>query len=210
MRSIILAASLVLATAASAAEPAPAAGAPAAAVQPSAWELDAFVGYGQIAFPWPDTQSMTWWNGGPAFALSVAYRGPHFTHPFIDISYVPILSSGQYTYVTGTNASSYASNSLYGLGFIIGPGWDVDWFRARVGLGLYNVTSSSTVNGVTSTASAMSIGFLVSAAALVWRPDPFAVGVEARLAALQAPMNGIYQTSWSVGLTGRWDFVRRP
>jgi hypothetical protein len=43
---------------------------------------------------------------------------------------------------------------------------------------------------------------------MVWRPEPFALGVEARLAMLQAPTAGIYQLSWVAGLTGRWDFAR--
>src|SRR5262249_60300561 len=60
---------------------------------PQAWELDAFAGYGRLLWPWMDTASGTSGSGGPAFALTVAYRGPHFTHPFLDISYVPILST---------------------------------------------------------------------------------------------------------------------
>jgi hypothetical protein len=44
---------------------------------------------------------------------------------------------------------------------------------------------------------------------MVWRPRPFALGVEARLVALQVPTVGISQTMWELGVTGRWDFVDR-
>jgi opacity protein-like surface antigen len=206
VRAILVAAALALATVAHAADPVPAAPAPAA-VQPYAWELDAFVGYGQLAFPWPDTSSMTWWNGGAGFAVSIAYRGPHFTHPFFDISYVPVLFSGRNAYDPATNTTTFASNSLTALGFIIGPGWDIDWFRLRVGIGVYDVMVKSTVNGSTDKANVLGLGFLASAAAMVWRPEPFGLGIEARLVALQAPFNGIYQTTWQIGLSGRWDFA---
>jgi opacity protein-like surface antigen len=174
-----------------------------------AWELDAFAGYGQLAYPPMDTAGQTWSNGGPAFALTVAYRGPHFTHPFFDISYVPIISSGGSVYLPGSGpgTSTYASNSTWAWGFVLGPGWDIDWFRIRAGVGIYDVHVQTTVLGQTNTSSQLSIGFLASAGALVWRPEPFALGIEARLAALQSPTSGIYQSSWEIGLTGRWDFV---
>jgi hypothetical protein len=185
--------------------------APAAEVrEPTAWELDAFVGYGQLAWPLPDKSTLAWGNGGPAFALTVAYRGAHFTHPFFDISYVPIYSSAQYVNTIGASSIStvYATNSAAALGFVIGAGWDIDWFRLRVGLGLYDQIVKTNVSGTTNTVNQMGIGFLTTASAFVWRPDPFALGVEARLVALNFPMTGIYQSMWSVGLTGRWDFVR--
>ena len=62
--------------------------------------------------------------------------------------------------------------------------------------------------GESNTVSQFGIGFLASLGAMVWRPDSFALGVEARLVALTFPTNGIYQSMWSAGLTGRWDFVR--
>jgi hypothetical protein len=184
---------------------------PAAEVRaPTAWELDAYVGYGQLAWPMPDSSTLVWGNGGPAFALTVAYRGDHFTHPFFDISYVPIYSSGQYVNTIGSGGigTVYATNSAAALGFVIGAGWDVDWFRARVGLGLYDQIVKTNVSGDTNTVNQLGIGFLVTASAFVWRPDPFALGVEARMVALNFPMTGIYQSMWSVGLTGRWDFAR--
>ena len=205
MRALLLAFALAAATNVHAAEP-QAAPAPA---EHSAWELDAFVGYGQLAFPWPDTSAYSWWNGGPAVALSVAYRGPHFTHPFVDISWVPVLSSGKSSYMPFTNGTAATSNSSSALGLAIGPGWDIDWFRVRAGVGLYNVSVKSTVDGVSNSASALSIGFMGALAAQVWRPEPFGLGVEFRMVALQSPMNGIYQTLWQLGVTGRWDFVRK-
>jgi hypothetical protein len=54
----------------------------------------------------------------------------------------------------------------------------------------------------------MSIGFMGAVAAHVWRPEPFGLGVEFRMVALQSPTNGIYQSLWQLGVTGRWDFVR--
>jgi hypothetical protein len=208
VRAIAIAAALVLATAARGAEAQSAPPGDAPSAPPThAWELDAFVGYGQIAFPGLD-DSTAWSNGGVAFALSVAYRGPHFTHPFLDISYVPIVSSGRPVYVPGS-PTLWSDSSSYALGFILGPGWDVDWFRIRAGLGLYFVNVKSEVAGTSSSSSQATLGFLVSASALVWRPEPFALGIEVRLAPFQSPTNGIYQASWEVGLTGRWDFVRR-
>lgn len=209
MRPLALALALAATVPARAEEAAPGPAATAEGKPVRAWELDGFAGYGQLAFPTLDTQA-TWSNGGPGFALTVAYRGPHFTHPFFDVSYVPIISSGQNFYLPGSNGSAFASNSSYALGFVVGPGWDIDWFRFRVGVGLYDVVVESAVLGQTNTSSALSLGFLVSAAVLVWRPEPiFALGIEARLAALQAPTNGIYQTSWAIGLTGSWDFVHQ-
>ena len=211
MRTLALAAALLAAAAAraegTAAAPGTAAPAGAGETPRHAWELDAFVGYGQLAFPALDTTT-AWQNGGPGFALTFAYRGPHFTHPFLDLSWVPIVSSGRAVYTTGSTAPTFASNSSHALGFVLGPGWDVDWFRIRAGIGLYFVTVTSDVAGVSSTATSASLGFLVAASALVWRPEPFALGVEARLTPLQAPTSGIFQASWELGLTGRWDFVR--
>jgi hypothetical protein len=177
----------------------------------TAWEMDLFAGYGQLAFPAQDTVNVAWSNGGPAFALSFAYRGAHFTHPFVDISYIPILTSAKYVnvYVPGGPNTIYATNSSYAVGLAIGAGWDVDWFRARVGVGLYDMVVKTDVLSQPNTVSQVGIGFLASVSAMVWRPDPFAVGVEARLVALSAPTNGIYQAMWSVGLTGRWDFARK-
>ena len=205
MRALFLAAALVAATSVHAAEP-------QVAPEPaehSAWELDLFAGYGQLAFPWPDTSTFSWWNGGPAVALSVAYRGPHFTHPFLDLSWVPVLSSGSSTYVPGTNGTTTSSSSSSALGLAIGPGWDIDWFRVRAGVGLYSVSVKSTVGGVTNSTSSATIGFMGALAAQVWRPEPFGLGVELRMVALQSPASGIYESLWQVGLTGRWDFSRK-
>ena len=206
MKTIGLALALAVASAVRAEEAKP------AEQKPEAWELDAFAGYGQLAYPPMDTANQTWSNGGPGFSLTAAYRGPHFTHPFFDISYVPIVSSGRSVYLPGTGPGStaFASNATWAWGFVVGPGWDIDWFRIRAGVGAYDVLVRTTVAGQTNTSSKLTIGFLASAGALVWRPEPFAVGVEARLVALQSPFSGIYQSSWEIGLTGRWDFVHHP
>ncbi len=207
MRHLVLALALVATTAARAEEAKPAAEEKAL----QAWELDAFLGYGQLAYPGMDTSTQTWSNGGPGFALTVAYRGQHFTHPFLDVSYVPIISSGSSVYIPGSvpGTSAFASNSSWALGFMLGTGWDIDWFRLRLGIGFYNVTVETTVLDQTNSSSKATLGFLAAAGVLVWRTDPFALGLEGRLAALQAPTNGIYQASWVIGLTGRWDFSRR-
>jgi len=211
VRRFALALALVAATAARAEAPVPATSAPAPEEKtPQDWEVDLFVGYGQLAYPALDTANLGWSNGGAGFALTFAYRGPHFTHPFFDISYVPIISSGKTVYATtagGQVVTTWASNSNWAWGFVLGPGWDIDWFRFRVGVGLYDVLVKTTVGGVTNTISQFSVGFLGAASALVWRPEPFAVGVEFRMVALQMPFTGIYQSAWEAGITGRWDFV---
>jgi hypothetical protein len=213
VRTLLVTLALVASTAARAAEPATPPAPSGEKPAPWAIELDAYAGYGQLAWPALDTANQVWSNGGPAFALSVAFRGEHFTHPFLDVSYVPIMSSGQYVNVlqgaSGFAAqTTYASNSSYAIGVIVGPGFDIDWFRLRLGLGMYDVIVRTNVDGAPNTVSQVSVGFMAAASALVWRPDPFALGVEARLNALNFPLTGIYQTMWSVGLTGRWDFVR--
>ena len=207
MRPLALALALVATTAARAEEASPA----TAEKAPEIWELDAFLGYGQLAYPALDTAGQTWANGGPGFALTVAYRGPHFTHPFLDLSYVPIISSGRNVYIPGSipGGTAFASNSSWALGLVIGPGWDIEWFRLRAGVGFYSVKVQTTVLDQTNSSSKTTLGFLASAGVLVWRSDPFALGVEGRVAALEAPTNGIYQASWEVGLSGRWDFSRR-
>jgi hypothetical protein len=206
VRALLVAVAFLAATSARAESP------PAATEEQehSAWELDLFAGYGQLAFPATDTANVAWSHGGPAFALGVAYRGPHFTHPFVDVSYIPVLASEKYVEIfqPGGATTVRAKNSSFALGLAIGPGWDVDWFRIRVGVGLYDVFVTTDVLGQPNTVSQISIGFLASMAAMVWRPEPFALGVEARIVALQFPASGIYQAMWSAGLTGRWDFVR--
>ena len=206
MRYLVLAIALLAGSAARAEGP------PAAAEEKEhfAWEMDLFAGYGQLAFPATDTSNVVSSSGGPAFALSFAYRGAHFTHPFVDVSYIPILSSAKNVnvYVPGGLNTLSVNNSSYALGLAIGPGWDVDWFRVRVGVGLYDVFVKTEVNAQSNTVSQIGIGFLASLSAMVWRPDPFALGVEARMVALTFPTNGIYQAMWSAGVTGRWDFVR--
>ena len=212
MRTLLVALALTVSTGALAQAPAAAPSSPATAERGErwAWELDAYAGYGQIAWPMPDQTNMTWSNGGPAFALSVAFRGEHFTHPFFDVSYVPVYASGQYvnTFTGGAKTTTFASNSSYAIGLIVGPGFDIDWFRLRLGLGIYDTFVKTSVAGESSTISQLGVGFLVGASALLWQPDPFALGIEGRLVALQLPMTGIFQTMWSVGLTGRWDFAR--
>jgi hypothetical protein len=182
----------------------------AAPAPSSAWELDAFIGYGRLAFPTTDTADVSSANGGPGFALTAAYRGPHFTHPFFDIAYVPILSSTRQVNVFvpgGSPGTVQADNLSYAIGFVLGPGWDIDWFRLRTGVGLYDTVVKTTVNGTTNKPSSLDLGFLVTASALVWRTGVFAVGIEGRLAALQVPTVGISQTMWEIGVTGRWDFA---
>jgi hypothetical protein len=211
VRTLLVALALaVSSTALAQGAPAPQAPPPAEPKAPTAWDLDAYVGFGQLAWPMPDGSTLAWGNGGPAFALTVAYRGEHFTHPFFDISYVPIYSSGQYVNTVGNGSigTVFASNSAAALGFVVGAGWDIDWFRFRVGLGLYDQIVTTNVTGTANTVTQMGIGFMAAASALVWRPEPFALGVEARLVGLDFPLTGFYQTMWSVGLTGRWDFVR--
>jgi len=211
VRALALVAVLVATSAARAQEPVT----PSEVPTPHAWELDGFAGYGQLAWPALDTASTTWSNGNAAFALGVAYRGPHFTHPFLELSYVPIIASGAAARVTGTGEGApvitgFASNSSWAWGLALGPGWDLDRFRLRAGVGLYDLQVRTTVSGQTNTSSGIHIGFLAAASAMVWQPDPFALGLEARLVALQAPTAGIYQSMWQVGVTGRWDFVRVP
>ena len=172
------------------------------------WELDLFAGYGQLAWPALDTTNTHWSNGNVALALSVAYRSPHFTHPFVDISYVPFISSGYDVYVPNTNGSIYARSSSHALGIIFGPGFDIAWFRVRGGVGLYAVSTNTTVQDVSKSTTSANIGYLVTATALLWQRDQFAAGIEGRFMTLQAPGNGTFQTSWAVGLTGRWDFAR--
>lgn len=215
MRHFALAVALLAASAARAegdapatpAPPAAPAAAPAQAKPRHVWELDLFAGYGQLAYPALDTSTVDWSNGGPGFALAAAYRGPHFTHPFFEISYVPFVSSGRSVALPGS-PSTLVTNSTWAWGLVLGPGWDIDWFRFRAGIGLYDVFVKTTLNGQSNTASQLSVGFLASAAAFLWRPEPFGIGLEARLAALQSPFSGIYQVSWEIGLTGRWDFSR--
>ncbi len=205
MRALLLALAIAAAPAARAADPKPL----PEPVLHYAWELDVFAGYGQVLWPGPTTTSDGWWNGGPAFAVSVAYRGDHFTHPFVELSWVPVLNSGQSAYAPVGNQSFQVSNTSNAFGLVLGPGWDVDWFRVRAGVGLYDIFTSTTTAGVTNNASTLSIGFLVALAAQVWQPEPFALGVEGRLVALQSPVSGIYESFWQVGVTGRWDFVRK-
>jgi hypothetical protein len=186
---------------------------PAAAVQAQEvplhnWELDLFAGYGQLAWPALDTTNTRWSNGNVALALSVAYRSPHFTHPFVDIAYVPFISSGQDIYVPNTNGSLYSRSSSHALGVTLGPGFDISWFRLRGGVGAYFVSTSTTVQDVSKSTTSAQIGYLLTASALVWQRDQFAVGIEARLVTLHSPGNGVFQTSWAAGLTGRWDFAR--
>lgn len=173
------------------------------------WELDAYGGYGRMAFPSTDLAAQNWANGGPAFALSAAYRGHHFTHPFIDVAYVPMIWSSRNVYLpeSATGTATTADNASWALGIMLGPGFDIDWLRLRGGIGIYDVSVRTSVLDRTNTSSKLSIGFLASASMFVWRASAFALGVEARVAALEAPTAGIYQASWSVGLTGRWDFV---
>lgn len=205
MRALLLATLLVAAPAARAADPSPT----PAPVLHYAWELDVFAGYGQVLWPGPANSSDGWWNGGPAFAVDVAYRGDHFTHPFVDLAWIPMLNSGQMAYNPGNNTSYAVSNGQNAIGLTVGVGWDVEWFRARAGVGVYDIMTSTTAAGVTNKATSYSLGFLAALAANVWRPDPFALGIEARLYAFQSPTAGIFETFWQVGLTGRWDFVRK-
>jgi hypothetical protein len=65
------------------------------------------------------------------------------------------------------------------------------------------------VDGVSNSTSATSIGFMGALGAQFWRPEPFGLGMEFRMVALQSPTSGIYQSLWQLGITGRWDFARK-
>jgi hypothetical protein len=179
---------------------------------PHAWELDVFVGYGQLGYPGTDFADVAWSNGDVGVSVDLAYRGPHFTHPYFGLTYVPILASGRDVNVydpssPAAGVTQYIKNYAHALGLVIGAGWDIDWFRARAGLGLYDYEIKTYLADATNSVSQVGLGFEVSLTAFVWRPEPFALGVEAQIVALQSPLNGIYQTMWELGITGRWDFV---
>jgi hypothetical protein len=237
LRYPLLAIALLAAPASLAEEPPPAASVPAPALaapteaqpaatetkpgtppeteEPHAWELDLFIGYGQLAYPGIDMSNVSWSNGGPGVSVDVAYRGPHFTHPFFELSYVPVLSSGKNVNVFDPESGAgtvYNKNYAHALGFVIGAGWDIDWFRARAGIGFYDYEVQTFITGQNSLntqdeITQLGLGFVVALTAFVWRPEPLALGIEARVVALQSPTNGIYQTMWELGITGRWDFV---
>jgi hypothetical protein len=179
--------------------------------RPYAWEFDVYGAYGRLAYPGVETASTVSSYGGPSFAATVAYRGPHFTHPFFDVSYIPILSAkrGVNVFEQGTGVQTLtADSSAHALGFVIGGGWEFYRMRARVGFGLYDQIISTRVTGGSDSITQLGLGFLGSLSVLVVQAEPFALGIEGRLVALQAPFNGIYQLMWSAGITGRWDFAR--
>ena len=113
------------------------------------------------------------------------------------------------TYVPLTNGTATASNSSSALGLAIGPGWDIDWFRVRAGVGLYSVSVKSTVDGVTNSTSSRPSASWARSPPRSGAPSRSRLGVEVRMVGLQSPLNGIYQALWQLGITGRWDFVRK-
>jgi hypothetical protein len=172
----------------------------------SAFEVDGFAGYGGRLYPGQDPAGATSSAlGGPSFALSVAYRSPHFTHPFIDLWFLPVHANGHVVDLGPSHGGVVqVDGSIHTLALSMGPGFDVWRARLRAGFAFYNLSVKTTLQGASASSASWHFGYFLSAAGMLLQSKGFQLGLEVRYAPIRTAGVGVL----AVGFTGSWDFVR--
>jgi hypothetical protein len=120
-------------------------------------------------------------NIGFGGALSLAYRGPFFLYPFLDIGYFNLAQSTIHpvTRLGGVSADS-VENTLNAWTYTFGPGLDVGPMRFRLGVGLNTLLTS--MQGKDFDDDATALGFLtgLSVSGAVLRSGAFRLNIEGR------------------------------
>jgi hypothetical protein len=142
-------------------------------------------------------------NFGFGGALSLAYRGPFFLYPFIDVAYFDLAASTIHP-VTRLGASTdRVEDHLAVWTFSAGPAVDIGCVRVRLSVGISDLLQSA--KGPTFKDELHTIGFVntLTVNVAVVHKETLRLNVELRGAHL------VYSGSsfFTLGLSGAWDFA---
>jgi hypothetical protein len=141
---------------------------------------------------------------GVVGSVSLAYRGPFFMYPFIEVGYYDISSTTLHPVSSlGTISSAKVENHLGTWTFQIGPGVDVGPMRFRLAWGVYDHIQSS--KGPDFNDKLSSIGFTTSlvVSCAVLRTPGFRLNVEAKGSTLTYTGSALF----ALGVSGAGDFL---
>jgi len=137
-------------------------------------------------------------------ALSLAYRGPFFLYPYIDIGFFNLAESTiRPVSRLGVVSADTVENSLDAFTFTFGPGVDVGAMRFRLGVGMNRLLTSTQGKDFDDDITAH--GFLTSlqVSGAVLRKGPFRLNVEGRMTYF------VYATQvfFALGISGAADVI---
>jgi hypothetical protein len=136
-------------------------------------------------------------------ALSLAYRGPFFLYPFIDVAYFNLAASTIHPITRLGVASGTVEDTLAVWTFSAGPAVDIGCVRLRLSVGISDLLQSA--KGPTFDDQLHTIGFVntLTVNVAVLRKETLRLNVEARGAHM------VYSGSsfFVLGLSGAWDFA---
>jgi hypothetical protein len=120
-------------------------------------------------------------NIGFGGAISLAYRGPFFLYPFIDIGFFNLADSTINPVTQLGLSDDTVENSLYAWTFTFGPGVDVGPMRFRGGVGMNRLETS--VKGPDFEDDIAALGFVTSlqVSGALARTDTFRLNAEGRI-----------------------------
>jgi hypothetical protein len=137
-------------------------------------------------------------------SISLAYRGPFFLYPFIDVGFYNLAQTTIHpvTHFGGVSGDS-VDNSLSAWTFMIGPGVDVGPMRFRGGVGMNKLQTSMTGKNFDDDASAL--GFLTSlnVSGSVLRTPGFRLNVEGRFTYFMYAGGTVF----ALGVSGAGDVI---
>ncbi|MBI5516252.1 MAG: hypothetical protein HY909_20875 [Deltaproteobacteria bacterium] len=153
-------------------------------------ETTASVGYGFMQAGrfdrGPETSGS---NGGLAAGLLVALRSPYYLTPWLELGYAKLYGSSL-AYTDAAGMRHTATAGMRTLAVVFGPA--VDFWRLRVGLGIgiYNLGVSSTVDGVSQSVGELDMGYSFMVSGRILTRGRFRLGVQVRgLLIIEAEIN---------------------
>lgn len=136
-------------------------------------------------------------------ALSLAYRGPYWLYPFLDVGYFNLASSTIHPLTRTGISNARVENSMSTWMVMAGPGFDYGLMRFRIGVGLHFNLMDAQGSGFHDTQKANGLLNCLEIAAYPFRTTGFRLGLELRAARL------IYtgSTVIALGVSGAGDWL---
>jgi hypothetical protein len=113
-------------------------------------------------------------------SLSLAYRGPFFLYPFLDIGFFNLAQSTIHPVSRLGISGDEVENALNAWTFLFGPGLDTGPMRFRLGVGLNRLETSMEGKNFSDDASAAGFVTSLMISGAVFRAGPFRLNVEGR------------------------------
>jgi hypothetical protein len=140
---------------------------------------------------------------GVGGSLSLAYRGPFFLYPFLDVGYFNLAESTIHPVTRLGVSDDTVENALNAWTFSFGPGVDVGAMRFRLAVGLNKLNTS--MQGKDFDDSASAAGFLtgLQVAGALLRSGAFRLNIEGRATYF------VYATTifFALGISGSFDVI---